>query len=744
MSTHVTASQSHALPAYDDGLEYLADELRKLDRLIALRVAALRLTRQATAGLSTHQHIYITHEEVDWLLAEAGGPPAEPPDNTTLRRRIAELQSDIDARVAATIAQGRFLALVQLARVFGLSPFELQVVIICLAPELQRKYDRLYAYLQDDITRKRPSVDLVLTLLCDSPADQWRSRALLTPQAPLLRAGIVQVLDDPQSPSGSSDLARFLRLDPHILSYLLGHTQIDDTLAGAATLYQPEVALEHVLVESECKAQLLHLVQHHCSAEAADRRELVLYLHGPRGVGRRALALGICGQLRCPLLYVDVEALLGRETNVTTLLRLALREGVLLQAAVYFDNLDRLLGEERQAQASLKAFAKAVAEYGWLTFLAGQQPWWPGGVFEPSLFQSVELPVPDVPLRSAAWRSALEQHLPTADPGLAGQLADRFRLTPGQIRAAARDAAQQAVMRGGQPGVQLDDLYRACRHQSQNRLGELAVKIDPRRTWQDLVLPADTLDQLNELCIQVKHRHRVFGEWGFERKLSHGKGVSVLFSGPPGTGKTLAAEVIAHELAVDLYKVDLSGVVSKYIGETEKNLSKIFHEAENSNAILFFDEADALFGKRTEVSDAHDRYANIETSYLLQKMEEYQGAVILATNLRENMDAAFTRRLRFIVEFPFPDEASRAQIWKTHFPSEAPVSAEVDCALLARKFALAGGSIKNIVLNAAFFAADDGGVIGMEHILRGTRREFEKIGKLWSEPSLPSPCARKG
>src|SRR5262249_51238935 len=209
-----------------------------------------------------------------------------------------------------------------------------------------------------------------------------------------------------------------------------------------------------------------------------------------------------------------------------------------------------------------------------------------------------------------------------------------------------------------------------------------------------------------------------------------------LFAGPSGTGKTMAAEVIAHELRLDLYKIDLAGVVNKYIGETEKNLARIFHEAESSNAILFFDEADALFGKRTKVSDAHDRYANIETSYLLQRMEAYEGVVILATNLRENMDEAFTRRLRYIVDFPFPDAASRKRLWHTHFPRQTPVSADLDYDWLAQQFQITGGTIKNIVLSAAFSAAANGGTVNMTHVLRGTRREFEKIGKSWSDPHV--------
>jgi SpoVK/Ycf46/Vps4 family AAA+-type ATPase len=282
-------------------------------------------------------------------------------------------------------------------------------------------------------------------------------------------------------------------------------------------------------------------------------------------------------------------------------------------------------------------------------------------------------------------------------------------------------------------GLTLGGLYRACRLQSSQMLNEMAVKIEPHYGWDDIVLPEDKVDHLREICDQVRHHYRVFDTWGFCKKLSHGKGLSVLFTGSPGTGKTMAAEVLAHDLGLDLYKVDLSCVVSKYIGETEKNLARIFTDAQASNAILFFDEADALFGKRTEVSDAHDRYANIETSYLLQQMEEYEGIVILATNLRENMDEAFTRRIRFVVEFPFPNEANRLRIWQAHFPAEAPISPEIDYGYLAREFQVAGGNIKNIVLNAAFLAAADGGTIGMRQILQGTRREFEKVGKLWKE-----------
>ena len=258
----------------------------------------------------------------------------------------------------------------------------------------------------------------------------------------------------------------------------------------------------------------------------------------------------------------------------------------------------------------------------------------------------------------------------------------------------------------------------------------MARKIAPHYTWGDIVLPADRLQQLHEICNQVKYRARVYDEWGFDRKLSLGKGLNVLFAGPSGTGKTMAAEVLAGELGLDLYKIDLSTVVSKYIGETEKNLAHIFDEAETSNAILFFDEADALFGKRSEVHDSHDRYANIEISYLLQRMEEYDGVAILATNLHKNMDEAFVRRMHFTVEFPFPDQTNRLRIWEKIWPAATPRAPGLDLDLMARCLQITGGSIRNIALAAAFLAADDGQVVNMSHLVRATQREYQKMGKV--------------
>jgi SpoVK/Ycf46/Vps4 family AAA+-type ATPase len=284
------------------------------------------------------------------------------------------------------------------------------------------------------------------------------------------------------------------------------------------------------------------------------------------------------------------------------------------------------------------------------------------------------------------------------------------------------------------------DLFAAARAHSNVRLAALAKKIAPRFSWEDIVLPDDQLALLREIINTVRGRPKVLDTWGVGEKLASSRGVTVLFSGPPGTGKTMAAEIIADELGLDLYKIDLSTVVSKYIGETEKNIERIFKEAERSNAILFFDEADALFGKRSEVRDSHDRYANIEISYLLQRMEAYDGVTILATNLRGNLDEAFTRRLQFAVNFPFPEADDRLRIWRTLFPEDVPRAPDLDFEYLAERFRLAGGSIRNIIVSAAYLAAADGHYVTMNHLLHGTRRELQKMGRLIREEDLDIPA----
>ena len=358
----------------------------------------------------------------------------------------------------------------------------------------------------------------------------------------------------------------------------------------------------------------------------------------------------------------------------------------------------------------------------------------------------IRLGEPDALAREAWWRDRLG--VAGVDPASVDvdRLAARFRLTLDPISEAVRAAAAGDATPEGTPGAAqvptTATLMAHARAVSSRDLQTLAEPIMPARTWDDLVLPADTLAQLGELCDRVARRSRVLDRWGFASKLSAGFGINALFTGPPGTGKTLAAEVVAHALGLNLYRIDLATIVSKYIGDTEKNLARVFQAAERSNAVLLFDEADALFGKRSAVRDSHDRYANIEISYLLQQMERYDGIAILATNLTQNMDEAFVRRLAFTICFPFPDEGLRRRLWAAVWPAATPRADDVDPAWLARRFKLSGGNIKNVALAAAHLVRDDEAGVTLDHVLRAVRREYQKMGKAMSDDELGRSVAR--
>lgn len=310
------------------------------------------------------------------------------------------------------------------------------------------------------------------------------------------------------------------------------------------------------------------------------------------------------------------------------------------------------------------------------------------------------------------------------EPDTLHQLASKFRFWPGQIVNAMTQAKERCSITGEPADAAL--LHRCCYAQAVHRLDELATKVKPAYGWDDLVLPKNEIYLLRQACRHVHYQHKVFYEWGFDKRISYGRGVSMMFAGPPGTGKTMAAQVIANQLHMQLYQIQLSQVVSKYIGETEKNLRALFQEAKASGSILFFDECDALFGKRGEVKDSNDRYANIEVAYLLQQVEAHEGVSILATNLLQNIDTAFLRRISFVAHFPFPDQTMRKQLFQKLLPAGVPVARDIDFDFLAETFSVSGGSIKNIVLHAAFEAAAENRPLNMVHLLRAGVTEFRK------------------
>jgi SpoVK/Ycf46/Vps4 family AAA+-type ATPase len=373
------------------------------------------------------------------------------------------------------------------------------------------------------------------------------------------------------------------------------------------------------------------------------------------------------------------------------------------------------------------------------TFIASTKRWYPLNTHNDWVLLSVDIPSPAFPERLRIWQSHLGLLGVDSDVQTVSDIASKFELTGFQIQAATKSAFRESLG-DWLDGEEIPSLYlwEAARRHSNTRLEQVAQVILTRHRREDLVLPSQQKEALEEICSRFNNAHVVYDDWGFLSGSLRGRGLNILFAGPSGTGKTMAAEVIAGELGIDLYKIDLSTVVSKYIGETEKNLDVVFREAEGSNAILLFDEADSIFGKRSEVKDAHDRYANLEVSYLLQKMEDYKGIAMLTTNFRKNMDDAFLRRMHCSLEFPFPDEENRYEIWQRSMPSEAPTHFDLDLRFMAKQFKFTGGSIKNVAVGAAFYAAESSSEIRMEHVIKAAKREFQKQGRLITESDFGS------
>jgi hypothetical protein len=443
----------------------------------------------------------------------------------------------------------------------------------------------------------------------------------------------------------------------------------------------------------------------------------VVNVIGDKDGGQREIASQVAEKLRIKLLELDPTSIGEPDAEPVALLE---REALLMQAAFFID-----LTRAGDVSARLKRLLDVLlTRSGVLVFLGNHQR----VEYAPRLM-NIHLTRLNSQDRLALWQGALGDEAPLLD---IPRIVQQFRFGPTGVRQAAATARSEAslhidVEHPSRP-LSMENVWSACRRQSEWKLDDLAQRIDPAHVWDDLVLQPEQVAQLHEIAQQVYHRHRVYVAWDYGKKLNRGRGISALFTGASGTGKTMAAEILAGELDLPLYRIDLAGVVNKYVGETEKNLRRIFRAAEKSGTILFFDEADALFGKRTDVRDSHDRYANIEVNYLLQLMENYSGLAILATNRRQSLDRAFLRRLRFVVDFPFPNMESRRRILQRIFPEHVPVG-RLDYNKLAR-MEVAGGSIHTIALNAAFLAAADGGVVEMKHFIAAARREYAKLDKL--------------
>jgi AAA+ superfamily predicted ATPase len=680
----------------------LFQELERLRLLLKRRVLWLRQQWQALATDPSVRRLAIPNSEADRLLLPADREAERrfherDPEARALTQAIAQADRALGSAGAALAATTPH-CLDGVARMFELSPFERQLLLLCLAPALDGSFERLYAYVQDDAARRHATPELALALFSDGDA-ALQQRLRLLPDAPLRRFQLVTA--GPSDSFGGTPL----HIAPRVLAFVCGVDRGDERVLE---LVRPLPEAPPVAAHAATIERLAGWLRPRLDRGAWPRVSFV----GPDGAGKGEAARALGRALQVGVVRLDLKRLLLQPA----LLPVLERDSVLSQLAFYAsaDDLD---------DAGRALIEDLLGRLHALLFLGSRQPLatsWP--------LLTVALGKPDAGEQRQLWSAVLGGGQDQA----VTQIVEQFDLGPSGIALAAQQARAQARLESGEAAaVEPRHLWAACRAQASAGMEGLAERLTPQHGWEDLVVPALLEEQLREIAAQVGQRHRVYAEWGFGRNLRHGRGISALFVGPSGTGKTMAAEVLARALELDLYRVDLSSVVNKYIGETEKNLRRVFDGAERSGAILFFDEADALFGKRTEVADSHDRYANIEVDYLLQRMQEYRGLAILATNMKDNLDQAFLRRIRFVVEFPFPGSSERKGIWRKALRPGAP-QGPLDFDALAR-LQLTGGNIKNITLNAAFRAADEGAPIGMSHLMRAARWEYLKEEKMLTE-----------
>ena len=578
-------------------------------------------------------------------------------------------------------------ALDVLCTTFDLSPFERDVLVWCAGVELDARFTTL---------NEAPTFSRAFAAF---PEAHWSASA---PHATLRYWRLIEI------GNGATLTQSPLRIDERVLHYLTGLRETDERLSG---WIEPLSATSDLLPAQQAVADGVAAIWR--QAATASATPIVQLGDGDRHT-QRAIAAAVCRAVDLEAYTLIDQPLPATAAEFAALLRLWDREAALSRSAliVEVDHRD----EHDSAQLARLHYFITHTRSPLIVSGAAQR------LTPPRSLLQIDLPA----LTAAEQHTLWQQALGAAAPRLNGQL-DRliaqFRLSPVQIRAATADAQQHARI----PDDLSAALWTACRRQARPQLDDLAQRLEPRATWDDLVLPERAKQTLREIAAHVRQRETVYEAWGFSARSLNGLGVTALFAGDSGTGKTMAAEVLANELHLDLYRIDLSQVVNKYIGETEKNLRRVFDAAETGGAILLFDEADALFGRRSEVKDSHDRYANIEVSYLLQRMEAYRGLAILTTNMKNALDAAFLRRLRFVVHFPFPDARQRAEIWQRIFPAATP-TAQLLPDRLAR-LNVSGGSIRNIALHAAFLAADARAPVQMEHLLQAARSECAKLEK---------------
>ncbi len=680
---------------------------------------------------------------IEWKLAkrqERNRDDASPGRETTaprageLLRQLHEHEAAIVARMAETPPE-KTPAFHRVVEQYDLDSFERDLLLLALAPALDLRFADLY----DRIAYKYRgrTVDTALTVLCDSLPEKVAARRYFMLDAPLVKHHLLAIEQD-RWRADEDVLHLELRLPRRVLNLLLGADALDESLVSFSRIVEPTVELEQVVLAPNDKERVVRLVENH--AEYVRRRNewgfdriisygkgVILLFAGPPGTGKTMLANALARHMEKRLLLVNTDRLYDRVHTLESNIENVFREAKLQNCVLFFDECEMLFADRRLGNGGVAELLTALERFDGIAILATNLAPTLDDAMDRRILCRVDFTVPPPELRERIWRNHLPPEAPVADDVDVRYLAHTFEFTGGYIKNAVLTALHEALARREQaPKVTQDDLVKACRSQIRQKLGAFTDRVVPRVSLEQVVLPEALKTQVQEVVEAARNRSTVFLEWGLAQRLSLGRGLAVLFQGPPGTGKTLTAEAIAWELARNLYSVSLPSIVSKFVGETEKNLHSVFAAARESQSVLFFDEADALFGKRTDVHNSLDKYANMEVNVLLQEMEKFDGLVILATNLIDNVDQAFERRIAWRLRFPFPDGVSRTAIWRGLIPPEMP-TAEIDYEYLGRRFTLSGGHIKNAVLKAAYRAARETGnrrVVTTQLLARAAEEEL--------------------
>jgi len=671
---------------------------------------------------------------IERAFVRRGMPPGSP------RAPLDGSASALEHFVAS--AANASSALAHVAASIGLDVSDVAILAFAVAPYLEPRIARRYRELQESVLDDRVSVGLALELLCVEDEARSLEFARFQPERTLFRDGIL-TLELPTGARGDGLADRVLCAPQRTIDRMLGWPRLDDRIRPYCVLETMAIPLESVILPPDKQRNVLSLVRHHGAyREAVQRlgfaraipygRGITLLFAGPPGTGKTLLARAIAHALGKPLLRVYADRLAETNDVVEPLVLGLFREAALADAIVFFDECEGLFSKRSSKLAFLLS---ELERFEGIVILATNSPHQIDDAMDRRIVHRLDFEIPEPEERLQIWELHLPAEAPVADDVDLPLLSSLFAVSGGAIKNAVLVALNRAIDANPQnPVLDMATLRAAAEGQLKFNLEELTHKSRVKLTLNDLILPPADRDKIDEIIQACKNKEFVQSKWGFGRRLVTGKGICVLFDGAPGTGKTLCAEILASALDRTVYRVNVANVMSKWMGETEKNIAQIFQRAKATQAMLLFDEADSLFAKRTEVTNSNDRFANQEVNLLLQEVERFDGIVILTTNLFGGLDDALKRRIQYRVTFPRPTPHERLRIFKMLIPREAPLASDVDLEALVQSFDFTGGNIKNVIMRAAYLACAQNCAISMAHLVAACRGESESSGMLFREP----------